>query len=127
LICDHSERKTVNLARLNKVLISAMKQSLKAYLPKLQNPADFKQLVTTNTEMDRFVAYCDIKKPTELKDVIKYGTNTLILIGPEGDFSPTEIELASKNNIRAVSLGNSRLRTETAALVACITINLMNQ
>jgi 16S rRNA (uracil1498-N3)-methyltransferase len=127
LICDHSERKTVNLARLNKVLISAMKQSLKAYLPQLHKPADFNRLIEMNGEMDRFIAYCDSENTVELKNVAQRGRNSLICIGPEGDFSQGEIELALNNHFKPVSLGNSRLRTETAALVTCVTINLINQ
>jgi 16S rRNA (uracil1498-N3)-methyltransferase len=127
LICENSERRTVNFERLNKVLIAAMKQSLKAYLPRLTKPVDFKQFIRTETNFDRYIAYCSQNYRDELKAIGKPGHETLIFIGPEGDFSLAEIDLAISCGVKPVSLGPSRLRTETAAVVACVTINLLNQ
>lgn len=127
LICENSERRNVNYERLNKVLISAMKQSLKAYLPVLHKPVDFKQLILNESKADKYIAYCSTNYRNELKDIGNRGRETLILIGPEGDFSQEEIKFAISNGVKPISLGPSRLRTETAAIVACVTINLLNQ
>jgi len=127
LITSHSERKTVNPERLEKILVSAMKQSLKAYLPKLNELTSFKELITNNKTDINFIAYCDEIKKTHLKNLATKGNNTLILIGPEGDFSPEEVKLAIENGYQVVSLGESRLRTETAGIVACHIVNLANE
>jgi 16S rRNA (uracil1498-N3)-methyltransferase len=127
LLTSHSERKTINPERFEKILVSAMKQSLKAYLPKLNNLVSFKELVTGNTAEDRFIAYCDDIQKTHLKDLVVKGKDTLILIGPEGDFSPEEVQMAMKNGFKVVTLGESRLRTETAGIVACHIVNLANE
>lgn len=127
LITSHSERKTVNPERLEKILISAMKQSIKAYLPKLNSAATFKELVTGNKTDAKFIAYCDDIHKNHLKELITRGNNALVLIGPEGDFSPEEVKFAIENGFSVVSLGNSRLRTETAGIVACHIVNLANE
>ncbi len=127
LITTHSERKTVNPDRLEKILISAMKQSLKACLPKLNELTFFKELVINNKTQNRFVAYCDDIQKTHLKDLVKKGSDILILIGPEGDFTPEEVQFAAENGFEVVSLGTSRLRTETAGIVACSIVNLANE
>ncbi len=127
LLTSHSERKTINPERLEKILVSAMKQSLKAYLPKLNDITNFRQLVTNNKTENRFIAYCDDIQKTHLKDLVTKAKDTLILIGPEGDFSPEEVQLAIENGFTVVSLGSSRLRTETAGIVACHIVNLANE
>lgn len=127
LLTSHSERKTVNPERLEKILVSAMKQSLKAYLPKLNELTSFKELVTNYKTENKFIAYCDDIQKTHLKDLANQGKDTLILIGPEGDFSPEEVKLAIENGYNVVSLGTSRLRTETAGIVACHIVNLANE
>ena len=127
LLTSHSERKIVNPERLEKILISAMKQSLKAYLPKLNNFTTFKELVINNKTENKYIAYCDEIQKIHLKDLTIKGNNTLILIGPEGDFSPNEVNLAIENGFKVVSLGESRLRTETAGIVACHIVNLANE
>ena len=127
LLTSHSERKTINPERLEKILVSAMKQSLKAYLPKLNNLTSFKELIINNKTKNKFIAYCDEIQKNHLKDLATSGNNTLILIGPEGDFSPEEVKLAIENNFKVVSLGESRLRTETAGIVACHIVNLANE
>lgn len=126
LISERSERKTVNPERLEKILVSAMKQSVKAYLPKLNNPQSFKELVKQPFNGKKFIAYIEEKQTVHLKNVVGKNDNVLVLIGPEGDFSPSEVQLAIQNGFQPVSLGDSRLRTETAGIVACHIVNLAN-
>ncbi|WP_163717987.1 16S rRNA (uracil(1498)-N(3))-methyltransferase [Mangrovibacterium lignilyticum] len=125
VLCDHSERKVIKDDRLEKVIISAMKQSLKAYMPKLNPLTPLKELLDIEFQGKKFIAHCHELDKRLLKTEIATSNSNLILIGPEGDFSETEIEQALKNEFIPVSLGNSRLRTETAALVACHTCNLI--
>ena len=127
LLCRFSERKEVKLDRLEKVMISAMKQSLKAYLPQLDELTKFSDFIHQPFDGQKFIAHCEEQHRELLKNTVKTGENYLILIGPEGDFSPEEIELAINAGFLPVSLGNSRLRTETAGVVACHTFNLLNE
>jgi 16S rRNA (uracil1498-N3)-methyltransferase len=129
LLCKRSERKVIKKERLEKILISAMKQSFKATLPILDDLTPIKEFLEQDNASTKFVAYCDetIEERKLLRDQITKGEDILVLIGPEGDFDKDEIELAFDKNFIPVTLGNSRLRTETAALVACDTINIMNQ
>ena len=127
LLTSHSERKTVNPERLEKILVSAMKQSLKAYLPKLNNLTSFKELVINNKTANKYIAYCDETQKEHLKNFGIKEKDALILIGPEGDFSPDEVQFALENGFKVVSLGKSRLRTETAGIVACHIVNLANE
>ena len=113
--------------RLEKILVSAMKQSQKATLPALEGMTDFKKFVATPFDGRKFIAHCEEGEKPLLKHTYQPGENALILIGPEGDFSPEEIKLAQENGFEPISLGESRLRTETAALVACHTIHVLNQ
>lgn len=129
LVCDHSERKTVNIDRLQKIVVSAAKQSLKARFPILKPLTKMTDLAI---EGDRFIAHCiEGYKATDdkraLKDKIVRGHETTVLIGPEGDFSPEEVKRALEQGYEPVSLGAARLRTETAAVVACHTAVLMNE
>lgn len=131
LLCEHSERKTLNHERLQKIVVAALKQSQRAYLPIL-NPLtrfdDFlKKQHSKNTE--QYIAHCceNHSHKNNLKNVYKPNLNALILIGPEGDFSAAEIERAKLKGFAEISLGNTRLRTETAGIVACHTIQLANQ
>ena len=126
LLCHYSERKQVRLDRLEKIILSAAKQSLTPYLPKLNPLTDFADLVSHATEQTRFIAHCYKTERRELRDAIVRGASCLILIGPEGDFSEQEVELALSNGFAPVQLGKSRLRTETAGGVACHTAVLMN-
>jgi 16S rRNA (uracil1498-N3)-methyltransferase len=103
-----------------------MKQSLKAYLPKLNEPADLKNFLSKDFTGQKFIGYCESGEEDELHKVYKRGANALILIGPEGDFSHEEIALAKKQGFIPISVGKSRLRTETAGIVACHTITLLN-
>jgi 16S rRNA (uracil1498-N3)-methyltransferase len=126
LLCDHAEREIVKIPRLEKILVSAMKQSLKAYLPEIQEPVKFREFVTVNFSGQKFIAYCETGKEEALQKAYCPGSDVRILIGPEGDFSPAEVEFAVSNGYCPVNLGESRLRTETAGIVACHTINLLN-
>ncbi|WP_223548514.1 16S rRNA (uracil(1498)-N(3))-methyltransferase [Aestuariivivens sp. NBU2969] len=127
IICDHSERKVVKKERFEKILQSAMKQSLNCYLPKLNEAIAFKDFVAQNFEGDLFIAHCEETERKSLKQQLSINTHTTILIGPEGDFSVKEIEMALKNNFIPVTLGTTRLRTETAAIVACHSAAFINQ
>ena len=127
LLTSHSERKTINPERQEKILVSAMKQSLKAYLPKLNEITPIKHLIVNNKSKSKYIAYCDDIQKIHLKDAVIRGQDTLILIGPEGDFSPEEVNLAIENGFKVVSLGAARLRTETAGIVACNIVNLANE
>lgn len=126
LFCLHSERQHLRVDRLNKVITAAVKQSLDAYHPTLHEPVTFRDFMKNETVSQKFIAYVDKELHTPLKEAYKTGSPAIVLIGPEGDFSQNEIELAFEKGYQAVSLGTSRLRTETAAVVACHTLNLMN-
>jgi len=126
LICEHSERRQLRTDRLEKVITAAMKQSLKAYHPKLNEPQPFAKFLSESRMENKYLAYITQGAPL-LQKVIRKGTDALILIGPEGDFSLSEVEKATLSGCMVVSLGDSRLRTETAAVVACHTIQLLNQ
>lgn len=127
LISRYSERKEIKPERLEKVIISAIKQSIKAFLPVLNPLQTFRETIKMPCTGLRFIAHCHEGEKSLLRDVVLKGKDVLILIGPEGDFSNEEVELAIKEGFIPVSLGDSRLRTETAALVACHTVNLINQ
>lgn len=129
ILCDRSERKTIKAERYEKILQSAMKQSLQPYLPVLNPVVPFSDFLDSkNTgNSSRFIAHCDETDKNSLKQLLRPNENVVILIGPEGDFSPSEIELAIKSGYRPVSMGESRLRTETAAIVACHSVAFVNQ
>ncbi|MFB6342152.1 16S rRNA (uracil(1498)-N(3))-methyltransferase [Saccharicrinis sp. FJH62] len=121
LLCEHSERKIIKPDRIERILVSAMKQSLKSYLPKQNEMRSFQEFISqANPSENLMVAHCYDTEREIIKTLIPAGGNTItILIGPEGDFSPEEVEQAIKSGFSPLSLGNSRLRTETAAVVAC--------
>lgn len=127
LICERSERKEVKTERLNKIISSAVKQSIKAYHPVLNAPIGFKKFVALPFEGQKFIAHCMEGEKSSIKDLIKARSKYLVLIGPEGDFTPAELALAETHSILPISLGESRLRTETAALAACFEINFLNR
>ena len=126
LICEHSERTVIKPDRLNKVLVAAMKQSLKAYLPDLGPSIKFEKFIKGSNDEQKFIAYVDDGITDHLKDLAVAGKDALVLIGPEGDFSREEVNIAIENGFKPISLGKSRLRTETAGLVACHILNLLN-
>jgi 16S rRNA (uracil1498-N3)-methyltransferase len=129
VICEHSERKEVKLDRLNKVVVAAMKQSLKAYLPKLNPAVSFKQFLREiPTEgVQKAIAHCVDTEKKYLNQVLEPAQHYIILIGPEGDFSEEEIDLALPMGFLPISLGEARLRTETAALATCMEVSLLNR
>lgn len=128
IICDRSERKIVKEDRLNKVITSAVKQSLQAYHPVLNEAVSFKELISKHTADYKMIAHCVEGEPRGfISQVSKPGQSYLILIGPEGDFTPNEIQLALQNDFKPLTLGNTRLRTETAALAACFEVNYLNR
>lgn len=127
LNCRFSERKVIKNERIEKILVSAIKQSLKAEFPVLNEMMDFNKFIEKDFKGQKFIAHCHEGEKPLLKDVLRKGENALVMVGPEGDFSVEEVERAVAKGFVPVSLGKSRLRTETAALVACHTLNLINQ
>ncbi|MDD4820631.1 MAG: 16S rRNA (uracil(1498)-N(3))-methyltransferase [Flavobacteriales bacterium] len=128
LICGRSERKVFNAERGEKIVVSAAKQSLKSVFPILNPAVDFKTFVKNNHCKNTFIAHCmaDMERLL-LKDAVVGKDDICILIGPEGDFSPAEVEMSLKNGYTPISLGDSRLRTETAALFSVALVNVLNQ
>ena len=129
VVCDHSERKIIKSERLEKILVSAMKQSIKAYKPKLNSICNLKEFIkkSDKTNSLKYIAHCEESSKELLVKSYPGKKDVLILIGPEGDFTAEEIQFSQVHHFKPVSLGNSRLRTETAGVVACDTISLMNQ
>lgn len=127
LICSNSERTKLNLQRVQKILISSLKQSLNPKLPKINNITFYKDFISKNSK-NTCIAHCHKKSKIDLKEHIKdqkKNNSLTVMIGPEGDFTEEEIILSEKFNIQAVKLSNQRLRTETAGIVACHTMNLL--
>ena len=123
----HSERKNINIERMNKKAISAMKQSLKFQLPSIKLYQNLESLLSHIPENhSKYIGYVDFNNPLQLKEAAKVNESSVVLIGPEGDFNQEELEMAISKGFKKVSLGPSRLRTETAGLVACHTLNLIN-
>ena len=127
LICYNSERRDIKSERLNKVITSAMKQSLKSFHPVLKEKTSFKELINTPFDGEKYIAYIDSEVTLELGKAYSTGEDVLILIGPEGDFSRQEVDEAIAKGFTPVRLGKVRLRTETAGIVACHTVALLNQ
>ncbi|MFV5689619.1 16S rRNA (uracil(1498)-N(3))-methyltransferase [Flavobacterium sp. ZT3R25] len=126
IICDRSERKVINTERFDKIILTAMKQSNVLFLPKLNDAISFKEFIKQKQEGLNFIAHCEETNKKTLKSALEANQNVTLLIGPEGDFTEKEIELAEANYI-PVSLGNTRLRTETAAIVACHSVVFVNE
>jgi 16S rRNA (uracil1498-N3)-methyltransferase len=127
IICENSERKVIKNDRFQKIIESAMKQSLHYYIPKLNEPISLKEFILKDYSGQKFIAHCEETDKKSLKGELKSNENITLLIGPEGDFSKKEIQFALQNNYIPVSLGKTRLRTETAAVVACHTVVLINE
>jgi len=125
--CDHSERKVIKDQRLEKIIVSAMKQSKTAFLPKLNSLETFESFITKQTAKHKFIAHCEETTKKGLKEIYSKGEDIVILIGPEGDFSSNEITMAKANNFKELALGETRLRTETAGVVACHSVVFMNE
>ena len=126
--CDHSERRQIKLDREQKVITAAVKQSLKAYHPTLHPLIDLRTLLTMEFDGEKYIAHCNdsLGEREYLGKLLKKGGNALILIGPEGDFSPEEITFALRNGFKPISLGKQRLRTETAAVIATVITATVN-
>lgn len=128
LLCRFSERKQLRLDRLEKIILSAAKQSLTPYLPVLHDLTPYDEFIKSQSQgQQNFIAHCYKEDKRQLKSEIEQGRDVLVLIGPEGDFSEQEVADALSLGFIPVSLGNSRLRTETAAVVACHTAVLINE
>lgn len=129
ILCQHSERKQIRLDRYEKIIESALKQSLQTFLPKLNPLTPIADLYALSKKYDAiFIAHCEEDAPRiSLKEKLEPQKRYLILIGPEGDFSKEEIKKARENNWQEVSLGTTRLRTETAAIVACHSVAFVNE
>lgn len=126
LACKNTERSHLKTERLEKMAISAMKQSLQATLPQLNPLTKVHDVVKNCLHQGKFIAYVDQSNPIHLKEAATPGQSTLVLIGPEGDFTKEELEAAVQSGFKKVSLGQNRLRTETAGLAACHILNLVN-
>lgn len=124
--CKNSERKVLKTDRLVKKAVSAMKQSQKASLPVVNELTKVKDVLKAQFNGEKYIAHCYDMPKQDLKEIYQQGTNVLILIGPEGDFTQEEVEEAIANGFKPVNLSSSRLRTETAGIVACCAINLAN-
>ncbi len=127
IITDRSERREVKTQRLKKVITSAIKQSVKAYHPILNEPVHFDIFLSSIGQQHKYIAHCMGGPKISLKESLALNADYLILIGPEGDFTANEVESALDAGFEAITLGNSRLRTETAALEACFEINFLNR
>jgi len=127
IICENSERKFIKHERFERVLLSAMKQSLQCYLPKLNEAISFKEFISQEFKGQLFIAHCEETDKKSLKKKLLPKHDVTILIGPEGDFSVKEIELAQQIKFIPVNLGETRLRTETAAIVACHSFTYVNE
>ena len=127
IFCSNSERRVVKLERFEKIIQSAMKQSLKFTLPKLNDPVKFNEFINQEIEGIKCIAHCEDDEKSLLKSKVNPSEKITILIGPEGDFSLDEIKNALNNKFTPITLGESRLRTETAALVAVNIVSFINQ
>jgi 16S rRNA (uracil1498-N3)-methyltransferase len=125
ICCEHSQRRLLRPERTRKIIIAAMKQSQRAYLPEVCPMVPFSKLLATSVPGQRFIANGGAAR--HLKDNYSPGQDVTILVGPEGDFSPEEIAQAQAASYEPVSLGPARLRTETAGIVSCIIVNLLNE
>ncbi|MFZ6053360.1 16S rRNA (uracil(1498)-N(3))-methyltransferase [Halocola ammonii] len=127
ILCEHAERKKIKLDRLERIAISAMKQSNQFYKPQIEELTKFKDFIEERGEGERYIAHCEEDQPRrQFVSQVKSGVPTTILIGPEGDFSPDEIEQALESGFGPVALGNTRLRTETAAVVSATIVASKN-
>jgi 16S rRNA (uracil1498-N3)-methyltransferase len=128
LACNHSERVNFKIDRLERIAVAAIKQSQQTWLPEINQLTSFSDFIKKTPKGDKYIAYVDTSRSIPmLKKVYNPGQHATIMIGPEGDFSKEEIEAAVEAGFVPISLGKNRLRTETAALVASYTINLINQ
>lgn len=127
IICEHSERKVVKMERMEKIIHAAAKQSLKFNFPKINEPISFQKFIKTSFDGKKLIAHCENTTKSSLKSILQKKDNITILIGPEGDFSLNEIQQSLEHNYIPVSLGESRLRTETAGVVAAHSVAFINE
>jgi len=127
LICVRTEKRKINFDRCQKIIVSALKQSFRVFLPDLKTITAFENFLQQADEPVKMIAVCAGTDRKTIKNVYKAGEDALIMIGPEGDFTEEEITMALNKNFFPVSLGNSRLRTETAAITACHALNFINE
>ena len=125
LICERSQKKNMNFKRSTSILISALKQSNKYFLPKLNEPQNFKNFVKKNKEENKLLATCEDYQKKNIIKAYDSKKNNLIMIGPEGDFSKSELEKAKLADFQFVSLGENRLRAETAGMMACAIFSMI--
>lgn len=126
ILCDHSERKKINIDRFERIIVSAMKQSLQFHKPQLDDLISFNEFIQSNYKANKLIAHCEETDKQQITTYINANESSLILIGPEGDFSTREINAALKNEFKPVALGNNRLRTETAGVYTAAAFNLFN-
>lgn len=126
IACDHSERKKINVERFEKIIASAMQQSLQCYKPQLDSIIPFDKFVAHTTQGHKYIAHCEDSQKDSFASQLPKCTDVLMLIGPEGDFSSKEIATAIKSGYKPVSLGTNRLRTETAGVYTCAILNGIN-
>jgi 16S rRNA (uracil1498-N3)-methyltransferase len=126
LLTQRTEKEKFKAERLENILVAAMLQSQQYYLPELAAPVAFDKLVQQSEVPQLFIAHCLPEQKVHLQQAMEPGKDTLLLIGPEGDFTPPEVNLALERGFKPVSLGNTRLRTETAGVVACVLMNAVN-
>ncbi|MBS1487435.1 MAG: 16S rRNA (uracil(1498)-N(3))-methyltransferase [Bacteroidetes bacterium] len=124
VLCQKSERKTINIDRIEKIAVSAMKQSHQAWLPKISGIKKFSEIICESADQ-KFIAFVEPQNPLHLKQLTEPNKNYMVLIGPEGDFSDEELKMAQSRGFQKVSLGENRLRTETAGLMVCSILNFI--
>lgn len=122
LICERTEKQHFRYDRMKNILISAMLQSQQAWLPLLHQPIKYEEVIKSASQQNKYIAHCIKEEKKQLQSTAS-NQSSIILIGPEGDFTKQEIELAVTNNFTPVTLGDTRLRTETAGIVACVLLN----
>lgn len=129
IVCNKTEKLKIKKDRIQRILLSATKQSLNAKIPLFNEMVNFKDFISlqkNNQNIEKFIAYCGVDITQNLKSVYSQKSNTVIIIGPEGDFTENEVKYSLENGFKPVSLGVNRLRTETAGVMACSTINILN-
>lgn len=127
LICEHSERRNINPERLEKIITAAVKQSINAYHPQLNPIQKYNDFIRKTSCKEKFITHCEDSKKKYLQNSSNPNSKTLILVGPEGDFSEKEIIFAKQHDYSEISLGKNRLRTETAGIVCCYSLQIINQ
>ena len=128
LICTRSERRTIKMERPQKIIISSMKQALVTLKPNLNEIKTFSEFISDSgkTKFNKYICHCSEGNSQKLKEIYRPGSNVIAVIGPEGDFTDEEIKFAEKNKFQSVTLGNNRLRTETAGITICQILNFLN-